>query len=154
MGKTAGALGKISAVASNCILYHHIFIVNKKVLFTVFDEAVKVTEKNLDPELFFFFFQEALLYAEVWWLSQRKVLVQLFELWTEVMEYHFHLKQWFINVILTWAFDRCFLKWTKQALYIKEKNWQFLLLVIKSEISSEKQNFGKLPGNVSLTVSR
>lgn len=60
--KTAGALGKISAVASNCILYHHIFIVNKKVLLTVFDEAVKVIEKNLDPELFFvlsfFFFPE------------------------------------------------------------------------------------------------
>lgn len=56
MGKTAGALGKTSAVASNCILYHHISIVNRKVLFTVFDEAVKVTEKNLDPELFLCFF--------------------------------------------------------------------------------------------------
>lgn len=42
VGEGAGALGKISAVASDCVLYHHIFIVKKKVLLTVFDEAIKV----------------------------------------------------------------------------------------------------------------
>lgn len=88
---------------------------------------------------------------QTWWLTQRKDLVQLFELWAELaaflMEYHFTWKNgWPSMVIQTWIFSRHFL--------YKKNNWQYLLLMIKFKLSSENGILGDLYLLLCLTVSQ
>lgn len=70
--------------------------------------------------------------------------MQLLKLWAFIIEYNFCLKEWQTtyshSVFGNW--QTFSLKWIKWACHFKE-NWQYLLPMIKSELSRENSNFGK-----------
>lgn len=58
-------------------------------------------------------------------------------------------------VIQTWVFGRCFFKNEKPACHFEEDNLQYLLSMIRFELSSENYEFGKFVcTTVNLTASQ
>lgn len=53
-------------------------------------------------------------------------------------------------VLQTWSLGIHFLKWMKWACCFQEKNWKYILPLIKYKLSSRNENFGKL---VSTTMN-
>ena len=89
----------------------------------------------------------------------RKNSVRWVAAWTShffLMEHDFYLKEqltdklWFFRL---WYLAGIFLKVNKVCLSFQKKSWQYLLWMIKSELSSENENFEKLVAAIlSLTA--